>query len=100
MPQLTYYVAGDYNAQCDNCGRGFKFSALKKRWDNAWTCPDCWEPRHPQDFVRAVRDNPSVPVARPRVGVPTGTAAFFSNFMNTPLIFTNSAGDAITWTES
>lgn len=66
MPKLTYYVAGDYNAQCDGCGRGFKFSELRKRWDGAYVCEADFETRHPQDFVRAVRDNPAPPVARPR----------------------------------
>lgn len=28
-------------------------------------CPKDWEPRHPQDFVKGVRDNQSVPVSRP-----------------------------------
>lgn len=67
MPRLTYFVLGDWNAACDQCGRGFKFSALKKRWDGAWACSDCWEPRQPQDFVRGVKDDSSVPVGRPRI---------------------------------
>lgn len=67
MPKLGYYVRGDHNAQCDECGLGYKFSGLKLRWDNAWVCSGCWEPRQPQDFVRAVKDDPSVRVARPRI---------------------------------
>ena len=72
MPQTSYFALGEWDSVCDQCGRGFKFSDLSKRWDNAWVCDACWEPRQPQDFVRAVRDDPSVPVARPRVGLPTG----------------------------
>ena len=100
MPKLGYYVRGEYNMACDQCGRGFKSSDLSKRWDGAWVDEACWEPRQPQDFVRGVKDDSSVPVGRPRVGVPTGLTAFFSNFENSPLIFTNSSGDTITWTES
>ena len=28
-------------------------------------CKECWEPRHPQDFLRGVPDDPSVPWTRP-----------------------------------
>ena len=38
---------------------------MRKRWDGVITCPRDWEPRHPQDFVRGVKDNPSVPISRP-----------------------------------
>jgi hypothetical protein len=65
MPETAGYVLGDWNGQCDECGRSFKFSQLRKRWDGAYVDSACYEPRHPQDFVRAVRDDPSVPVARP-----------------------------------
>jgi hypothetical protein len=97
MPHLTYYVSGDYNAQCDQCGRGFKFSALRKRWDNAWTCSACWEPRHPQDFVRAVRDDPSVPIARPRIGLPQ--AGFIWTRAGAIFPWT-SASSAFVWTST
>jgi len=29
------------------------------------TCFSCWEPRQPQDFVKAIPDNMSVPWSRP-----------------------------------
>lgn len=29
------------------------------------TCHSCWEPRHPQEFVRAKEDKQSVPWSRP-----------------------------------
>jgi len=28
-------------------------------------CFKDWEPRHPQEFIRGVKDNPSVPISRP-----------------------------------
>lgn len=99
MPRLTYYVQGTYNAQCDECGRGFKFYDLRKRWDDAWTCSECWEPRHPQDFVRGVKDNSSVPIGKPRLGVPTGLSFWINNW-TTPVLFTNNSGDNLTWTLS
>lgn len=56
---------GDWNALCDRCGRKFKASQLKKTWDNLYVCKDDWEPRHEQDFLRGVKDDPSVPFTRP-----------------------------------
>lgn len=78
MPKIGYYVPGDWNAQCDECGRGFKFSQLNIRWDGQWCCSACWEIRQPQDFVRGIKDDQSIPVARPRLFqfVSTGTDPF------------------------
>jgi hypothetical protein len=50
------YVNGDWNAICDDCGWEYKASELKSRWDGLRVCYRCWEPRHPQDFVRGVAD--------------------------------------------
>lgn len=67
MPKLGYFDRGGYNFQCDECGRGFKATSMQKRWDGAWVCSTCWEPRQPQDFQRGVKDDPSVSIARPRL---------------------------------
>ena len=65
MAGTNYYLKGSSDAMCDECGRIVKFVELRKRWDGMWVDDRCWEPRHPQDFVRAVKDDPSIPVARP-----------------------------------
>jgi hypothetical protein len=65
MGRADYYNSGNYNAICDECGKKFKFEQLKKRWDGLFVCPRDWEPRHPQDYVKGIRDNMSVPVSRP-----------------------------------
>jgi len=31
------------------------------RWDGYWVCEQCWEIRNPQDFIKPIPDNPSVP---------------------------------------
>lgn len=59
------YVKGDWKAVCDSCGRRFLASSLKKRWDGLMTCPDDYEQRNPQDFVRAKQDIQAVPWSRP-----------------------------------
>lgn len=56
---------GDWNAICDCCGFKFKASELRERWDGLMVCPEDWESRHPQDFLRVRGDNPSVPWTRP-----------------------------------
>ena len=51
---------GDWNALCDRCGFKHKASTLKEEWTGFMVCKTCYEPRHPQDFVRGVKDDPSV----------------------------------------
>lgn len=100
MPKLGYYTLGDWNAQCGECGRGFKFSQLRLRWDNQWVCNtgSCWEPRQPQDFVRGVKDDQSVPIARPRILPPSfsqvvqwtnGPSQFYFLNSPSPIVWTN-----------
>ena len=60
-----YYAQGDWNAVCYTCGGKFKATELRKQWQGYFTCKDCWEPRHPQDFVKGVADNMAVPWAQP-----------------------------------
>lgn len=50
------YIPGDHKVICDECGFEFRRSQVKHRWDGALVCSKDWEPRHPQEFARAVRD--------------------------------------------
>ncbi len=59
------FVPGQWNAICDGCGRQFKSGELHRDWKKLMKCSQCWEPRHPQDFVRAKPDDMSVPWSRP-----------------------------------
>ena len=65
MGASDYYRHGDHNGICDRCGFKYKFSELRKTWDNLWVCHFDWEPRQPQDFVRGRVDRQVVPVSRP-----------------------------------
>jgi hypothetical protein len=60
-----YLAVGDWNAICHRCGRKFKASKMKKNWQGFWTCREDWEPRHPQDFVRAIPDKQAPPWIQP-----------------------------------
>jgi hypothetical protein len=73
MGHIGYFKPGDNNATCDRCGKPFKASQLKKTWDGLWVCGPDWEMRHPQDFVRGVKDDQSVRISRP-MGEPVYTA--------------------------
>lgn len=67
MSYRPRFDSGDWKAICDSCGREFKASHLRKRWDGFMVCPDDWEPRQPQDFVRGVADVQAPPWTRPEV---------------------------------
>lgn len=62
------YVPGSWNALCDVCGQKYKAGDMRRRWDGLMVCPKDWEPRHPQDFLRAVPDRQNVPWSRPEPG--------------------------------
>lgn len=68
----TEFVLGDWNAACWRCGAKRKASTMRRQWQGYYVCPEHWEPRHPQDFVRGVPDNPSVPWSQPESEVYVG----------------------------
>ena len=65
MSYKPRYDKGDWIADCDVCGRKYKASILQQRWDGLMCCPDDWEIRQPQDFVRGVPDTQIAPWLRP-----------------------------------
>ena len=56
---------GNWNAVCYECGRKRKASTLMRNWQGYYVCPEHWEPRQPQDFVRSVPDVQTPPWAQP-----------------------------------
>jgi hypothetical protein len=66
MGHADYLRNGDWNSICDACGHKYKFSTLRLRWDGLWVCSYDFEIRQPQDYLRGIPDNMSVPVARPQ----------------------------------
>lgn len=56
-----YLLLGDWNAVCYECGRKRKASGMRRHWQGYYVCPEHWEPRQPQDFVRGTADNQTVP---------------------------------------
>jgi hypothetical protein len=49
---------------------------LIKRWDGFMVDKDCWEPRHPQDLLRAKPDDQSVPWSSPWIEGPNVGPAY------------------------
>jgi len=56
----TYYKKGDHNVICDRDGRKYKASEMRKEWNGLMVHKSNFETRHPQDFVRGVKDDQSV----------------------------------------
>lgn len=65
MGHADYLLVGSNNTICDQCGRKFKAKDLKEQWDGLWTCSRCWDYRHPQEYVRGVKDNMTPALSRP-----------------------------------
>ena len=56
---MAAYASGKHAlAMCDICGFQVKYRDLQPQWDGFRACPDCWTPRHPQDFPRIVLTDP------------------------------------------
>lgn len=83
--QPDYFINGDWNAYCARCGGKFKASQLRKQWQGYYVCPDDWEPRQPQDFVRSIRERPEVPWAQDPADI----------FITAPIAFINNAGQFV-----
>ena len=61
----NHFISGEWNVTCDVCSRKIKAHEAKQRWDGFIVCPDDFENRHPQDFVKAQTDKITVPFIRP-----------------------------------
>lgn len=63
--RADFLTLGDWNCVCFQCGRKRKASTMQKHWQGYWVCPEHWEPRQPQDFVRGVPDVQAPPWTQP-----------------------------------
>lgn len=75
MSDSDYLSLGDWNAVCSMCGTKKKASTMVKNWQGMYRCPEHNEPRHPQDFVRAVPDVQTPPWVQPPVDVFPGVCS-------------------------
>lgn len=63
--KADFYSDGQWNFYCDFCGAKTKSGEGTRTWDNFYVCKHHKEERNPQDFVRGVRENQSLPWTRP-----------------------------------
>lgn len=61
----NHYISGEWNVTCDVCSKKIKANEARQRWDGFIVCPDDYEHRHEQDFVKAQSDKITVPFVRP-----------------------------------
>ncbi len=93
MGRADFYLPGGWNMLCQVCGFKYKNVDMRLRWDNVWCCPEDYELRQPQDFVRGVKDQMAVPytVTEPAdvfsgpIPVPTGEIV-----VDTPVLYVNA----------
>lgn len=73
MGKSDHLILGQWNALCDRCGFKFKSRQIRMEWTGLRVCAgpgtnDCWEPRHPQEFLRGRKDDQAPPWSRPDDG--------------------------------
>lgn len=60
-----YYKAGDNYFLCPVCGFKKRVSQGRRRWDKEFVCLSCWEPRHPQELIRPIKERIAARISRP-----------------------------------
>ncbi len=61
MGSQDYFAPGQWNFNCQQCGRKLKSGEGLLEWDGLRVCRDCIDPRHPQELVRPVQDPKPIP---------------------------------------
>lgn len=65
MGRKLHFRAGSFYRTDDRTGFPTRAERTRKEWDGLWVDQARYEERQPQDFVRGVRDQQSVPEPRP-----------------------------------
>lgn len=64
MGSADYLKLGSHNKICDRTGFKIKADDSQQEWNNLVVRRRSWEQRQPQDFLRSVRDDQTVPNPR------------------------------------
>ena len=68
---MTFANGNRAIALCDRCGQQYKYLQLRQEWNGLFTCPDCFEPKHPQlDPPPLTADAEALHQPRPEVTLP------------------------------
>jgi len=66
---------------CDRCGFRYYLKQLRKEWNGLKTCPECYEPKHPQLEPRTnLTDPQAVREPRPDISVSPTTFRLYTNY--------------------
>ena len=85
-------------AICDRCGFRYFLKELRKEWNGLKTCPECYEPKHPQlEPLPHVMDPEALYEPRPNTDKEVGegyvvvvyTDIYTPHYMNSDIIGTN-----------
>ena len=66
MGRRFFYRPGSWYRQDDRTGFPRRAEDTRQQWNGIIVGEDVWEPRQPQDLVKGVKDDQSVPQARPK----------------------------------
>lgn len=66
MGTELHYIPGSFYRICDKTGFATRAGRTRKEWTGLIVRESVWEPRQPQDFVKGVIDDQTVPQPRPR----------------------------------
>lgn len=70
MGREHFYKPGSFYRIDDKTGFAVRAERQQREWQGLIVDKRVWEIRHPQDFVRGVTDDQTVPYARPRIPNP------------------------------
>lgn len=59
-PRNPGYKPGSYWAISDRSGIAYRIEEMRLEWNGLLVHYTEWEPRHAQDFIRGIKDDPSV----------------------------------------
>src|SRR6185312_4296892 len=66
MPRDLFYIGGTFYRIDDRSGFKRRSFDTRKEWTGLIVDRNLWEPRQPQDFVKGIVDDQTVPEPRPR----------------------------------
>jgi hypothetical protein len=104
MGRDYFYKPGSFYRLCDRTGFRYRAEATRKQWDQLIVRGQSWEARQPQDFVRGVRDDQTVPEARVRPNYTfignsqstlSATAPYRQNYVSVNAPFAFQPGDRL-----
>lgn len=82
----NHFISGEWNVICDICSKKIKAHEAKQRWDGFIVCPDDYESRHEQDFVKAQTDKLTVPFSRPTPAFVSTGITYLNQYMDTDYV--------------